>query len=183
MKEMVTVILNLHHTIFTGLMRLLKIRQREREDLLSIFSDKFMIAFLIYMCNILIDWYWEDFLFLICLLQGCWFFGVKRAMNFVLRNYRDRCQLQNRVFNWQAIFWATLWANGGRFKKSATWVFFRSDPFIFTRGDFARKWWIPGDFWDPLNPIFTVAAGKETVLSRNLPVQSSNWIFFWSLSI
>ena len=57
MKEMVTVILNLHHTIFTGLMRLLKIRQREREDLLSIFWDKFMIAFLIYMCNILIDWY------------------------------------------------------------------------------------------------------------------------------
>ena len=55
MKEMVTVILNLHHTIFTGLMRLLKIRQREREDLLSIFSDKFMISFLIYMCNILID--------------------------------------------------------------------------------------------------------------------------------
>ena len=49
------------------------------------------------------------------------------------RNCRETnlifCQLQNRVSNWQAIFWAILWANGGRSEKSATWVFFRMDPF------------------------------------------------------
>jgi len=49
------------------------------------------------------------------------------------RNCRETnlifCQLQNRVSNWQAIFWAILWENGGRYEKSVTWVFFRMDPF------------------------------------------------------
>jgi len=46
MKEMVTVILNLHHTIFAGLLRLLKMRQREREVSYAssfIFHDNYVV--------------------------------------------------------------------------------------------------------------------------------------------
>ena len=80
------------------------------------------------------------------------------------------CQLQNCVLNKQAIFRATLWENESRSKKSATWVFFRSDPFSYTQEDFSRKWLILGDFEDPLSTILAVAAGNEMVVSRNSPV-------------
>ena len=44
MKEMATVILNLHHAILAGLMRLLKMRQREREvSYASIFHDNYFV--------------------------------------------------------------------------------------------------------------------------------------------
>ena len=108
--------------------------------------------------------------------RGCQVRGRKSCHEFHLQ-----LKIENACLNWQAIFWATLWTNGGRSEKSATWVFFRTDPFSFSQGDFARKWWIQGDFEDPFSTILAVAAGNEMFVSRNSPVQS--WIRFGFLLI
>ena len=60
-----------------------------------------------------------------------------------------------------------MWTIENISQKSATWVFSRTGPFIFTWENFPRKWWILRYFWDPLNTIFAVAADKEMGLSRN----------------
>ena len=108
--------------------------------------------------------------------RGCQVRGRKSCHEFHLQ-----LKIENACLNWQAIFWATLWTNGGRSEKSATWVFFRTDPFSFTQVDFTRKWWILGYFEDPLSTIFASAAGNKMFVSRNSPVQS--WIRFGFLLI
>ena len=122
-----------------------------------------------------------DFCFSMCRYRGdCYDSGIIRWRKCMLPISFSASNI-NHVFNWQAFFWVILWANGDRSKKSATWVFFTSNPFSFNRVDFSRKWWILGDFGDPLSTIFAVAAGKEIGLSRNSPVQSLIWFhFFWS---
>jgi len=105
--------------------------------------------------------------------RGCQVRGRKSCHEFHLQ-----LKIENACLNWQAIFWATSWTNGGRSEKSATWVFFRTDPFSFTQGDFSRKWLILGDFEDPLSTILAVAAGNEMFVSRNSPVAEMNLFCF-----
>ena len=45
--------------------------------------------------------------------------------------FRFQLVTENACFNRQTFFQATLWANGDRFKKSATWVFSRTGPLSF----------------------------------------------------